>query len=368
MSTQNDAGWIDWVINGEANDYSGRIRYNKTNGFKYIATAGSHTFTIPDNNNIISFFTNRVELYKELFMQDNQINFRPNNDRNHTIAFSDSNMDGLLFRGWGGGGKTAFRFIASENTNTVMDLYYNKINMYKNVFLTNGNLNIGNTNTQNTRIYLNCINGNSNSNARIEFHRSGNLACRIGYEPGYQKFELKNLTGKIEYYTTTDHDFQGPGGKLVFQADRNLVIYDNGDVVKFSAHDSKNAHSSRDYKKNINDLVESESIDIIKNINPVSFKYLEKYWDKHDSCNSCNCDVRKGFIWEDTKPILPQACKTINMNNPEQETTYTLDVREVIPDLTKTVQYLINKVETLEQQLLTQSTLISNLQSQINSN
>jgi len=39
------------------------------------------------------------------------------------------------------------------------------------------------------------------------------------------------------------------------------------------------------------------------------------------------------------------------MNNPDMEMTKLLDTKEIIPDLVKTIQYLINKVETLEQQI-----------------
>jgi hypothetical protein len=180
------------------------------------------------------------------------------------------------------------------------------------------------------------------------------------------QFSISNV-GEIKTSATSHNFFNSSTLRLAFQSDTNLVVY-NGSTVKFASNDSQNAHSSRDYKKNINNLVESESINIIKNINPVSFEYLEQYWDEHDKCNACNCDLRKGFIWEDTQPILPQATRTINMNNPDEETTKTLDLKMVIPDLTKTVQYLLNKVETLETQLLTQSNLISNLQSQLNSN
>jgi hypothetical protein len=137
-------------------------------------------------------------------------------------------------------------------------------------------------------------------------------------------------------------------GKMLFQSDRNLVIYRPDSTVSFAS--GGNA-SSRDYKKNIIDLVESDSINVIKNINPVSYEYKEQYWDSVDECDSCCCNVRKGFIWEDIKPILPQSAKSINMNNPDMETTKLLDTKEIIPDLVKTIQYLINKVETLEQQI-----------------
>ena len=137
-------------------------------------------------------------------------------------------------------------------------------------------------------------------------------------------------------------------GKLKYQSDRNLVIYRPDDSVSYAS--GGNA-SSRDYKKNIVDLVESDSINVIKNINPVSYEYKENYWDSIDQCDSCNCNLRKGFIWEDIKPILPQSAKSINMNNPDMEMTKLLDTKEIIPDLVKTIQYLINKVETLEQQI-----------------
>ena len=153
-------------------------------------------------------------------------------------------------------------------------------------------------------------------------------------------------------------------GRMVFQNDRNLVVYRPDNSVQFASGVSGGS-SSRDYKKNITDLVESESINIIKQINPVSFEYKEQYWDSIDSCENCGCDVRKGFIWEDIKPILPQSTKMINMDNDEQ-TTKLLDMKEIIPDLVKVNQYLINEISTLKEQLVTQTTLISNLQSQIN--
>ena len=176
---------------------------------------------------------------------------------------------------------------------------------------------------------------------------------------------LINTGGEIRTEAVSHNFYNSTTLRLAWQGDTNLVVYD-GTTVKFASNDQKNSHSSRDYKKNINDLVESDSINIIKNINPVSFEYLEQYWDKYDKEDTDNCNLRKGFIWEDTKPILPQATNTINSNNPDEPTTKTLDMRMLIPDLTKTVKYLINKVETLTEQLITQSALISNLQSQIN--
>ena len=140
-------------------------------------------------------------------------------------------------------------------------------------------------------------------------------------------------------------------GKMVFQGDRNLVIYRPAGETPTVAFASGNSASSRDYKKNIIDLVEDESVNVIKQINPVSFEYIEEYWDECDNCDACDCNVRKGFIWEDMKPILPQSAKSINCHNPDMPMTKLLDLKEIIPDLVKTVQYLMNKVETLEKQI-----------------
>ena len=199
----------------------------------------------------------------------------------------------------------------------------------------------------------------SNS-AKIKLQASNNYGASIEFTGS--QFRIETVNQELKTVASHHNFYNGSSLRLAFQSDTNLVVY-NGSTVKFASNDSQNAHSSRDYKKNINDLVESESINVIRNINPVSFEYLEQYWDEHDRCNACNCDLRKGFIWEDTQPILPQATRTINMNNPDEPTTKTLDLKMVIPDLTKTVQYLLNEVETLKQQVITQTTLISNLQS-----
>ena len=179
-----------------------------------------------------------------------------------------------------------------------------------------------------------------------------------------------------DYNTTNGGDFQTENsvGRMVFQADRNLVVYryapnNNlntglGNGVAWASGSSNN--SSREYKKNITDLVEIESINIIKNLNPVSFEYKEGYWDETDCCNACDCNVRKGFIWEDTKPILPQACGIIKHQQNSEDHTKMLYKEEIIADLVKVNQYLLSQLETLSQQLSTQATLISDLQSKIN--
>ena len=356
-----------------------------------------------NNTNAISIISDKINMYKPLYMNSQAIYFQPN-DPYHYIKYSnENNMDGVEIVGYGGNDQQYNRALLRVKSSRTDD-----VNMEcfpqdpANTNPTTNNPNVGST----THIYNKLsvlrggVTGQNDGNDVLTVKNTGfckaiihsdnndtELALKCGNDNSNQAV-IKRLTNdrflisnQGEFRTVANnHNFfnnnsdASNGLRLAFQTDSNLVVYDNS-TVKFASNDSQNAHSSRDYKKNINDLVESESIDIIKNLNPVSFEYLEKYWSKHDSCNACGCNLRKGFIWEDTKPILPQATRTINMDNPDEETTKTLDLKMVIPDLTKTVQYLLNKVETQEstistliQQLTTQSTLISNLQSQIDSN
>ena len=411
--------------------------------------------------NVADYYQDKVIFFKQIFMNQNAINFYDATDTAHQITWNNTDtnttptatgMNGLLIRGYGN--TVAFcRFQSTADGNTtVMDLFKQKIHMYQPLYMNstssldrpiylhtntafyvrykndstapaiNGTdvggfsgVRLSNTNTQSTNsiqlqtfgvsprtadakgsvevynklsVIRNGATLQQDANDTFTVRNTGfckaiihsdsgdcELALKCGSDNSNQtvikrktndQFSISNV-GEIKTSATNHNFFNSSTLRLAFQSDTNLVVY-NGSTVKFASNDGQNAHSSRDYKKNINNLVESESINIIKNINPVSFEYLEQYWDEYDKCNACNCDLRKGFIWEDTQPILPQATRTINMNNPDEETTKTLDLKMVIPDLTKTVQYLLNKVETLETQLLTQSNLISNLQSQLNSN
>lgn len=63
--------------------------------------------------------------------------------------------------------------------------------------------------------------------------------------------------------------------------------------------------------------------------------------------------------------MIPQACGIIKHENSEDHTKM-LYKEEIIADLVKVNQYLLSQVETLSQQLSTQATLISDLQTKIN--
>ncbi len=362
-SSDNNDRFI--VLQGsDINSDSRIIGYNNRIDFIGKETSSSNPAMrfISGSTTVFQIHLDRINMFKPVNMNNNILNFKTNNDSapNYAnyIKYTSSLMDGLELKGVGSTTLPLFKVKSSSNVDLI-NVYTDRVDTLKKLSIIKDSSTLQNDandiftvrNTGFTKMIVHSTNADCEIALRTQSHQSV-----INY---YTDQQFRITTGGEFRTVATSHNFFNSSTlRLAFQSDTNLVVY-NGSTVKFASNDSQNAHSSREYKKNINDLVESDSIDIIKNINPVSYEYLEQYWDENDRCNACNCDLRKGFIWEDTKPILPQCCRTINMNNPDEPTTKTLDLKMVIPDLTKTVQYLLNKVET-------QSALISDLQEQIN--
>ena len=294
-------------------------------------------------------------MLKRIDMENNNINLKVDSTE-HYIRYSNDNMDGIEVVGKGVGVKPIFR-VASSNASpitTVIEALQDQIKFYKTLIFPS----VSASGTD-----FSAIKYTSDKKLRISFPESGEL--RFDKEDNSVNYfktiaQGGGANGRTFFFEqggdvspnrlSNGGAFQSQcsQGKMVFQGDRNLVIYRPDNSVAFA---SGNSASSREYKKNIIDLVEDESVNVIKQINPVSFEYIEQYWDNVDSCDACGCNVRKGFIWEDVKPILPQAAKSINCNNPDMPMTKLLDLKEIIPDLVKTVKYLMNKVDNLQSQL-----------------
>lgn len=156
-------------------------------------------------------------------------------------------------------------------------------------------------------------------------------------------------------------NFVNNNGRLAWQSDRNLVIYNSGGGAIFASNTST---SERRFKDNIVSLDLENSYNIIKQLNPVSFVYIEE-----------PTITKKGFIVDEIEDKIPECIKEITNCDCEDMKSKLLYKEDIVPDLVASVKILINKVETLEttittltEQLLTQTTLISNLQSQLNSN
>jgi len=302
-------------------------------------------------HNVLDAYIDKIDMLKKIEMNNNQINLQTGTG-NHYIKFSADEMDGVEVVGYGAGAKAIFRVACSNASpqTKVLEAEQDQILFYKSlVFPSLG----GGTDFSSLKY-------SNDKKLTISFEETGEFRWdKSGSSHNYFKTIKQGggANGRTYFFEQGGDSGSSNGGafqtqnsqgKLLFQSDRNLVIYRPDNSVSFAS--GGNA-SSIDYKKNINDLLEDDSINVIKQINPVSYEYKEEYWDAIDECDACNCNVRRGFIWEQVKPILPQATKSINMNNPDREMTKLLDIKEIIPDLVKTVQYLLNKVETLESQI-----------------
>jgi len=302
-------------------------------------------------HNVLDAYIDKIDMLKKIEMNNNQINLQTGTG-NHYIKFSADEMDGVEVVGYGAGAKAIFRVACSNASpqTKVLEAEQDQILFYKSlVFPSLG----GGTDFSSLKY-------SNDKKLTISFEETGEFRWdKSGSSHNYFKTIKQGggANGRTYFFEQGGDSGSSNGGafqtqnsqgKLLFQSDRNLVIYRPDNSVSFAS--GGNA-SSIDYKKNINDLLEDDSINVIKQINPVSYEYKEEYWDAIDECDACNCNVRRGFIWEQVKPILPQATKSINMNNPDREMTKLLDIKEIIPDLVKTVQYLLNKVETLQSQI-----------------
>ena len=301
----------------------------------------------------LSIEKDKIDMLEKLELNNNQINFQTGT-ANHYIKYSSDEMDGVEVVGYGAGASAVFRVACSNGSpqTKVLEVEQDQILFYKSlVFPSLG----GGTDFSSLKYA-------SNKHLTISFEETGEFRWdKSGSSHNYFKTIAQGggTNGRTFFFEQGGDSGSSNGGafqtqnsqgKMLFQSDRNLVIYRPDGSVSYAS--GGNA-SSRDYKTNINDLVETDSVDIIKQINPVSYEYKEEYWDSVDECDACNCNLRKGFIWEDIKPILPQTAKSINMNNPDMETTKLLDTKEIIPDLTKTVQFLLAKVEAQDVKIAT---------------
>ena len=123
---------------------------------------------------------------------------------------------------------------------------------------------------------------------------------------------------------------------MVYQADRNLVLYDSGGTPIFASNTST---SDRDKKENIVELEQNESIDIVKQVKTYRYNYKD--------------DTEKtpqiGLMADETKPLIPECVKTITNGD---KTGNLLFKENIVPHLINTIQYALNKIELLETEIL----------------
>ena len=133
---------------------------------------------------------------------------------------------------------------------------------------------------------------------------------------------------------------RGGKGIILSGSEISATNAQNNAYIPIEASEFRNM-SDKNLKENIKNIDCEQSTKIIKSLKPVTYNY------KSETKN----DVRRGLIAQDVNETLDNlkieniVCKKSKLG--EQE-VYLLDYIQIIPDLINTCQYLLKKVEELE--------------------
>jgi len=163
----------------------------------------------------------------------------------------------------------------------------------------------------------------------------GNAVDKLSLNFGSTGSVFVDSNGNLYSETFTSHSWKTGVGNLVFQSDRNLVIYDSNNSAIFASNTST---SDRDKKENIVELEQNESIDIVKQLKTYRYNY------KDDDEKT----PQIGFMADETKPLIPECVKTISNGD---KVSNLLFKENIVPHLVNTIQYCLNKIESLEKQV-----------------
>lgn len=151
-----------------------------------------------------------------------------------------------------------------------------------------------------------------------------------------------NSAPSIAGWTTGQVEFRYAGGSstryLKMQTDGNMVIYNEYGSTALWA--SGTQASDLKLKENIKNYTNS-GVDIINNLNVVSFNYIKEYEPTQSN--------RIGFIAQEVEKIIPQAVKSVGSDAETQ--TLLLYKEEIVPVLVKAVQEQQQQIRSFEERI-----------------
>ena len=176
-----------------------------------------------DNNTKVKVQSNQVNINTDLKLNQNTLDFT--SVGNHYMEFDDGTMDGILLSAFGFGDKPFFRANCSDGNGTVFELFKEKVIIYKQLVF-----NAGNNDTANI-IY------DTSNNLNFNIVETGEFRINKGADGTNYFKTIKQgggANGRTFFFeqggdnnTSNGGSFQTQcsQGKMVFQGDRNLVIY-----------------------------------------------------------------------------------------------------------------------------------------------
>jgi hypothetical protein len=323
FNTDNDRGLI---YPGNDNDFA--LISNNVHLRLHAGEAVGQVSAITSDNVEIEFYVNQIKkayMTKTLFVVNNffQVNYNNVNSFTQLTSNVANPKVGLHFIN---SGTNAFLYFSFSSKNLVYESPANdqtgqrfQINgQAPSIVDANGRGLIFRTNTGN-------------------FHgvQVGNAVDKLSLNFGSAGSMFVDSSGNLFTETFTSHSWKISAGILVWQNDRNLVIYDSGGSPIWS---SGTNISDRDKKENIVDLETTESINVVKQLKTYRYNYID--------------DTQKtpqiGFMVDETKPLIPECIKTITNGDITGNLLYK---ENIVPHLVNTIQSLLSKVELLESRI-----------------
>jgi len=164
----------------------------------------------------------------------------------------------------------------------------------------------------------------------------GNAVDKLSVNFGSTGSVFVDSSGNLFSETFNSHSWKNNIGTLVFQSDRNLVLYDSNNSPIFASNTSTG--SDRDKKENIVKLEQTESIEKVKQLKTYRYNYID--------------DTEKtpqiGFMADEIKPLVPECVKTITNGDITGNLLYK---ENIVPHLVNSIQLLLSKVELLESRI-----------------
>lgn len=297
--------------------------------------------------------------YKTSIVNNKQVQFQINKQKGEIEARVEKNgiINAINLS------EEQIKILANKLNITVDDvltiLANNQINLTtKNITIASNNFNVdanGNCtansfNSNNATITggsLNLLAGDKDSgNTNINVHNLNDTLITSIYSNGLEV--AYNDDGNTGYFIADDNH-----GEFAFNPpniNNNLGGYVDGNDARFMLYigssyayfDISGAHPASDKrcKENIKNIDKKTSLNIIKELNPVEYNYVDMK------------SVHRGLIAQEVKEILNKN----NIENQiyeynEEQDRYTLNYTEFIPDLINCIKYQQEQIETLQQKI-----------------